>query len=71
MRPTLDGDIRIRDARRRQLPYGAQEERVSGAYPPPRSARLEEVLQLLEDGVLQDGVYDQDQGGEHACKEGS
>ena len=32
---------------------------------------LERVLQLLEDGVLQDGIDDEHEGGQDACKEGA
>ncbi|ROV89101.1 hypothetical protein VMCG_09846 [Cytospora schulzeri] len=64
----LDGDVGVRDARGEELAQGAEEEgdgRGDGA-----AALLDGVLELLEQGVLQDGVDDEDQGGEDAGEEG-
>jgi hypothetical protein len=67
--PTLDGDVRISQTRGDQLPDRAQPERVGGRDI-ALTAALEEVLELLEDGVLKDGVDDEDQRGEDAREEG-
>ena len=59
----LDRDVRVGDTRSEQLAQRAHVERIFGCDPP---LLLEEVLHLLEHGVLQDGVDHQDQRGSHA-----
>lgn len=60
MHPTLDRDIRIRDTRCQELPNSAQNEDISSRDLPPL---LQRVLQLLEDRILQNRIYDEDEGG--------
>lgn len=64
--PALDGDVRVRDARGEQLAQGTEVEGVLGCDTP---LLLQEVLHLLEHGVLQDGVDDQHQGRSNTGKE--
>lgn len=59
----LDGNVRIGDGRREQLAQRAQEEGDGGR---DAALLLDGVLELLEQRVLQDGVDDQDQGGQDA-----
>ena len=66
MHPALDGDIRVRDARGEELAEGAE---IEGVGRGDTALLLEHVLQLLEDGVLQDGVDDEDEGGHDAGEE--
>jgi hypothetical protein len=68
MRPTLDRNIRISNARRRQLPDRTQIKRVRRRHAPPL---LERVLQLLENGVLKNWIDDEDERGQHASEERS
>jgi hypothetical protein len=60
MHPALHRDVRVGDAGREQLAQGAEVEGVLGCDP---ALLLEEVLHLLEHGVLQDGVDDEDKRG--------
>lgn len=69
MRPALDRDVRIRQARRGQLAQRAEQEGVARADRRRLAPPLQRVLQLLEDGVLQDRVDDEDQGRQHAREE--
>lgn len=63
MHPRLDRDVRVGDARRKQLAEGTEVEGVGGC---DAAALSKAVLELLEDGVLQDGVDDEDEGGHNA-----
>ena len=63
MHPALHRDVRVGNTRSEQLAQGAHVKRILGSDPP---LLLEEVLHLLEHGVLQDGVYDEHQGWGHA-----
>lgn len=56
--PALDSNVRVGDAGSQQLAQRTKVERILGCDPPPL---LQHLLQLLEDGVLQDRVDDQDQ----------
>ena len=62
----LNCDVRVRDTRSEQLAQRAHVEGIFRCDPP---LLLEEVLHLLEDGVLQDGVDHQNQRGSHAGEE--
>lgn len=66
MHPALHGDVRVSNTGRQQLTNSAEKESVAGRHPPPL---LEDILELLENGVLQDGVDDQDQRRQHAREE--
>lgn len=69
MHAALDSDVRVGNARGQQLAQGTQVEGVLWCDTPPL---LEHLLELLEDGILENGVDDQDQGrhdtGEQARK---
>ncbi|KAL8767418.1 MAG: hypothetical protein Q9194_005997 [Teloschistes cf. exilis] len=69
MHAALDRNIRVRDAGSEEFPDGPQEEGIARGDP-TAAAFLEYVLQLLEDGVLQDRVYDEYERGQHAGEEG-
>jgi hypothetical protein len=60
MHPALKRNIRIRNRRREQLSQRTQQERNKWRYPP---LLLEHILQLLENGILQNGIDDQHQCG--------
>lgn len=62
----LDSDVWVRDASSSKLAQGSKQEAVSGGHLP---APLEHLLQLLEDGVLENRVDDQDQSWQHAGEE--
>ena len=62
----LDGDVWVGDASSSKLAQSSEQEAVSGGHLP---APLQHLLQLLEDSVLEDGVDDQDQSGQHAGEE--
>lgn len=64
--PRLDRDVGVCDAGRRQLTDRTKYEAVSRS---DLSPLLQQLLQLLEDGVLQDRVDHQDQCREHAGEE--
>jgi hypothetical protein len=64
----LDRDVRVRDARGGQLAEGSEQEAVGCGH---LATLLEHLLQLLEDGVLQDRVDDQDECGQHAGEQTS
>lgn len=66
MHPALDRDVRIGNGSGKQLAKGTEVEGIGGSNP---SSPLNDVLQLLEEGVLQDGVDDQDQRWEHTREE--
>lgn len=66
MHPALDGDVRVCDTRRQQLAQCTKHKDIPRRNFPPF---LEHVFQLLEDRVLQDGIDDEDEGGEDACEE--
>jgi hypothetical protein len=66
MHPTLHRNIRIRNTRREQLTQRTHIKRILRRDPP---LLLEKVLHLLEHGVLQDGVDDEDEGGGYAGEE--
>ena len=63
-------DIRIRDRRGEQFPHRAEKEGIAWGDGTTAAPGGEEVPQTLEDGVLQDGVYDEDEGGQNAGEEG-
>lgn len=66
MRLRLDCDVRVRDARRKELAERAQEKRHDGR---DAASLFERILELLKERVLQDGVDDEDERGQHARKE--
>ena len=68
MRARLDRDVRVCNAGGGQLAQGAEQEAVGGSH---LATLLEHLLQLLEDGVLQDRVDDQDERGQHAGEQAS
>lgn len=65
----LDGDVRVGDGGGEELAEGAEEE-GHGGRDVALAAGLEHVLHLLEEGVLQYGVDDEDEGGDDAAEEG-
>ncbi len=67
MSTALDCDIWIGNAGREQFPQRAQQESDCGSDPP---LLLQHVLQLLEDGILQDRVDDQHQSRHDAREQG-
>lgn len=66
VRARLDRDVRVGDAGGGQLAEGAEQEAVAGC---DFASLLQHLLQLLEDGVLQDGVDDEHERGQHAGEE--
>ena len=75
MHAALDGDVGVRDAGCEELAESTEHEGVAWGKRPlshPSSSRgppLEQILQLLEDGVLEYRVDDEHEGREHAGKE--
>lgn len=67
MHSALDCDVRIRDARRQQLPDCSKVKRVSRQD--SSSSFLERILQLLKYRVLQNRIDDEYQGGQYTRKE--
>lgn len=63
----LDGDVRVGDAGGEELAEGAQDKGDAGG---DAALLLDHVLHLLKEGVLQDGVDDEDEGGDHAAEQG-
>lgn len=63
----FDGDIWVCYGGSKQLAQGTQEEGNGGRYPP---FLLDRVLELFEQGILQDWVDDQHQRGQDAGKKG-
>jgi hypothetical protein len=66
MHTALDRDVWVGDARGKQLPERTQQESHSGCYP---LLLLQDVLQLLEDSILQDGVDHQHQSRHYTRKQ--
>ena len=66
MHPALDSDIWVCDGSGKELAESTQVKSVLGCYSPPL---LNHVLQLFEEGVLQDRVDHQDESREHAGEE--
>lgn len=67
MHLTLDSDVGVRDRGCEEFSQGAEEEGDGGCHLSPL---LDVVLHLLEEGVLEDGVDDEDQGRDDAGEEG-
>lgn len=65
MHPALDGDVRICDRSGEDLAQGTKVECILGSDPSPA---LQDVLQLFEDGVLQDRVDHQHQRRKNTSK---
>lgn len=65
----LDGDVRVGDGSGEQLAQRAQEESHGGCRV-PLAPRLVDVLHLLEERVLQDGIDDEHQRGDDAAEQG-
>lgn len=63
----LDRDVRVGDARGEELAEGAEDKGDAGR---DAALLLDHVLHLLEQGVLQDGVDDEDEGGDDAAEQG-
>lgn len=63
-------NIGVCDRRSEQLADGAEEE-GHGGRDVALAAGLGHVLHLLEEGVLQDGVDDEDEGGDDAAEQGA
>lgn len=63
----LDRDVRVGDASGEELAEGAEHKGDAGR---DAALLLNHVLHLLEQGVLQDGVDDEDEGGDDAAEEG-
>jgi hypothetical protein len=59
MHPALHSNVGVRDTRGQQLAQRTQVKGILWCNAPPL---LQHLLQLLEDGILEDGVDDQDQG---------
>ena len=66
MHPALDRDVRVRDGSGKELAKRTEVEGIGGSNP---SSPLNRVLQLLEKGVLKNGVDNQDQRREHTGEE--
>ena len=66
MHPALDRDVRVGDGSGKQLAKCTEVEGIGGSNP---SSPLNRILQLLEKGVLKNGVDNQDQRREHTSEE--
>ena len=66
MHATLDGDVRVRNARRKQLAQSTKVETIRRRHP---TLLLQNLLQLLEEGILQDRVDNEHESGYDARKE--
>ena len=64
----LNRDVWVRDARGGQLAESSEQEAVGCGH---LATLLEHLLELLENGVLQDRVDDQDERGQHAGEQTS
>lgn len=62
----LDGDVRVRDRSSSELAKSSQQEAISRA---DFSTFLKSLLELLEDGILEDRVDDQHQSRQNTCKQ--
>lgn len=67
MHPAFDGDVGVGEGGSKQFAERAEEKDVAGG---DGAAFGEGVAELFEDGVLEDGIYDEDEGWEDAGEEG-
>ena len=67
MHPALDRDVWVCDRCGKQLANGTEVEGILRCYP---SSPFDNVLQLLEEGVLQDRIDHQDESRKYTGEEG-